>query len=90
MPAGPLREPVSEIKRADKIILVNKKPFDKDIETSGIKFMNLLKEKFNKPVYLCKFKNGGIYDIKTLEPLNTTKKAYAFTVFDKFPAWIGH
>ena len=79
LPTGPLREPISEIKRADRIIVVNKKPHDKDAENSCEEFTEYLKAKFNKPVYLCTFKNDRIYNIKTLEQLTSSKKALAFT-----------
>ncbi len=70
LPKGPLREPVSEIKRADEIVLVDKG--DEKI-TDAIEWV----KKFNKPTKLCKMMSKRIYNIKTKadvifnKPLNT-------------------
>ena len=78
LPAGPLREPFSEIKRADKIIVVNKKPFDDVICNECGRLVEEIKDKYGKPTYLCKFINGGIFNIKTTEELSSDKAIYAF------------
>ncbi|MCK7461200.1 MAG: tetraacyldisaccharide 4'-kinase [Sphingobacterium sp.] len=78
LPAGPLREPISEIKRADKIILVNKKPFDTCIETNCVEYKAELEAKYKKPVYLCQFKSGAIYNVKTSEAVENIKEVYSF------------
>ncbi|OGI21719.1 MAG: tetraacyldisaccharide 4'-kinase [Candidatus Melainabacteria bacterium RIFOXYA12_FULL_32_12] len=79
LPAGPLRESIEEIKRADKIVVVNKKPYDANVEKACSVFIENLKAKYNKPVYLCRFTNGEIYNIKTSEVLNSPVRAYAIT-----------
>lgn len=68
LPAGPLREPISEIKRADKIIVSNKKPLHEDSKSCE-DYANCLKDKYGKPAYSCMFKVGKIYNIKTSEIL---------------------
>lgn len=80
LPAGALREPASEIKRADKIIIVNKDPLNRAHEQECQEFLSEVKEKYNKPAYLCRFKNGGIYNIQTLAKLSdSAQNIYAFT-----------
>lgn len=70
LPRGPLREPISELKRADEIILVDKG--DDNIEDA----INWIKQ-FKKPAKLCTMKPKRIYNIKTKaevifnKPLNT-------------------
>ncbi len=60
LPLGPLREPVSEIKRADKIIVVNKD----NIKNENLDdFLNGVKA----PCFPCNMTNGRIYNIKTGE-----------------------
>jgi tetraacyldisaccharide 4'-kinase len=76
LPAGPLREPLTEIRRAHKIILVNKNPFDDDKDP---RFAGFLEKRFKKEVHWCNFKNGEIYDIQTSKLINPDTKAYAFT-----------
>jgi tetraacyldisaccharide 4'-kinase len=78
LPSGPLREPMDEIERADKIILVNKRPFDKESEFYCTEYANYLRDIYDKPVYLCSFKNNGIFEITTQKPLNENMKIYAF------------
>ncbi len=70
LPKGPLREPITEIKRADEIILVDKG--DENIEDAV-----LWVQKFKKPYKMCKMQPSRIYNIKTKadvifnKPLNT-------------------
>jgi len=74
LPAGALREPVSSIKRAHKIVLVSKN--DPQAES----YLQQLKEKFKKPVILCNLIPDKIYDIKTREPITLEdKKILAFS-----------
>ena len=61
LPLGPLREPISNIKRADKIILTNKN-LSKDVVE---KVKNNTENEFKKPVQLASFKVDKIYDMKT-------------------------
>lgn len=79
LPAGPLREPISEIKRADKIIIVNKEPFNQAAQDSCIKYMYKLRKKFDKLVFMCEFTPDKIYNIQTSEPLQSSDSAFAFT-----------
>lgn len=75
LPAGPLRENIGEIIRTDKIILTCKK------QTSNEKseFADFLRLKYNKPVFICNFKYGKPYNIKTKEILpNNVKNVFAF------------
>ena len=66
LPAGPLREPITEIYRADKIIIVNKK--------SSIRGLNgykrVLERALNLPVFICNMKLAHPYNIHTNEPYN--------------------
>ncbi len=71
LPLGPLREPLSEIKRAQKVIFVNKG----DDENFEIK---KFKEKLKIPHFDCKMQAGKIYNIKTGEILDKGAKIFAF------------
>lgn len=74
LPLGPLRESLKEIKRADKIILV-----DKDYEDeNAIKYCDKIEKKFNKKVYLCKMVPDSIYNLKTGEELAKYSRISAF------------
>lgn len=80
LPAGPLREPLSEISRADKIIVVNKKPFDEVQKCNCLEYVNELESMYNKPTYLCNFETKRIYNIRTQQELDPAEdcKVYAF------------
>jgi tetraacyldisaccharide 4'-kinase len=79
LPAGPLRETISEIKRADKIIFVDKNSFSDTPTADNIAFIENISNTFKKSYAICKFKNGGIYNIKTSEEINSAfKNIYAF------------
>ncbi len=78
LPAGPLREPVSQINRADKIVVVNKKPFDEDSTQDCIDYAEQLKQETGKPVFIANFNTVGIYDILSKEPLVGVDKIFAF------------
>ncbi len=72
LPLGPLREPVRELKRADRILFVDKtgqknKKIDKFIK------------KLNIPYSYCKIENGEVYNIKTKEPLHEKAKIVVFS-----------
>lgn len=72
LPYGPLREPVSEIKRAHEIVLVNKG--DENLEDA----INWVKQ-FNKPIQLCQMKPKRIYNIQSGADVKLNKiKAIAF------------
>ncbi len=72
LPLGPLREPVCEIKRADKIIIVNK---ENDSHSAAEEFI----QKFKIPYVNCNIIRDKIYNIKTNEPLTDKKPAVAFS-----------
>ncbi len=73
LPAGPLREPITEIYRADKIIIVNKK-----LNARGLKgYKRVLERALNMPVYLCNMKLDKPYDIQNVEPFNY-ERVFAF------------
>ena len=79
LPAGPLREPLSQIKRADIVIVVNKEPFNNSINSICSEFMQEISIKYNKPAYLCNFKSAGIYNIKTSQEMDESiNEVYAF------------
>lgn len=72
LPLGPLREPLSETKRADKILFIdknNKKNEKLDNFTSKLKI----------PYSVCKMENDKIYNIKTGEVLSESKDIIAFS-----------
>ena len=72
LPYGPLREPISEIKRADEIVLVDKG--DENLEDA----INWVKQ-FNKPIQLCQMKPKRIYNIQSGADVKLNKiKAIAF------------
>ena len=74
LPAGPLREPLAGIERADKIILVNKNYDDE----SAIQYCLELEKTFNKKVYLCKMIPDFVYNIVTNEHLEKNAEIAAF------------
>lgn len=71
LPYGPLREPKSEIKRADEIILVDKG--DENFSEA----INWAKS-FNKPIRVCRMEPKRIYNIQTKAQILNPKKAIAF------------
>lgn len=72
LPYGPLREPVSQIKRADEIILVDKG--DKNIK-DAITWA----KKFNKPLSVCKMQPKRIYNLQSGADVKLNKqRAVAF------------
>jgi len=73
LPAGPLREAESRIKRADKVIIVNKKPFDKTSEKQCERVAKKIYKKYGKKAVFCKLKPEKIYDLKTNMPVNSLK-----------------
>ena len=65
LPAGPLRERINNIERADKIVVVSK-----NIEHSGATdFMRELEERTSKEIHLCKIEPEYIYNIISGEHL---------------------
>lgn len=70
LPFGPLREPISEIKRTDEIILVNKG--DENIDEA-----RLWVEKFDKPFKIATFEPKSIYNLQSKAQVVNPKKQKA-------------
>ena len=75
LPAGPLREGFQGVKRADKIIVVNKSFDDKE----ALKYCDELKERFKKPVYLCKVIPEVVYNVADKSLLGKDSRIIAFS-----------
>ena len=75
LPAGPLRENLKSIKRAHKIVIVNK-GFDTE---KALKFCDYAKNTFKKDVYLCKMVSDKIYELKSNQELPKGSKIMAFS-----------
>lgn len=75
LPAGPLRENLTNIKRADKIVVVNK-----NIESNdALKYCDHLKKKFEKDIYMCKIVPDYAYEVFTGNQLLKGKRILAFS-----------
>lgn len=74
LPAGPLRENFNGIKRATAIVVTNK---TSNIE-NALKYCDEVKNKFNKPVFLCKMQPDNTYNIKSKEILYKGASVLAF------------
>ena len=79
LPAGPLREPLGEIRRADKIVVVNKKPHDEQEVKDCRAYARYLAEKYDKQVFVCNMKPLGIFNLMNGDPLPYNSKIFAFT-----------
>ncbi|MDD3420138.1 MAG: tetraacyldisaccharide 4'-kinase [Candidatus Gastranaerophilales bacterium] len=79
LPAGPLREPLSQIKRADKVIVVNKIPYDKQTVRDCRAYSIYLIKQFDKEVFGCNILATGIHRIGSKAPVMSMKNVYAFT-----------
>jgi len=77
LPAGPLRETENQIKRANKVIVVNKKPFDESSEKQCQELAESIFKKYNKKALFCKLIPDKIYDLKTNTEIKPAK-AIAF------------
>lgn len=76
LPAGPLRESISNIeKRADKVVVVNK-GFD---SKNALKYCDYLQKKFKKETFLCKIVPDFAYDILNDEKLEKETRIMAFS-----------
>lgn len=75
LPAGPLREEISSLSRADKIVVVNKGVDSRN----ALKYCDYLKNKLNKEIYLCKIVPDYVYNILTGEELDKEKRIMAFS-----------
>ncbi len=73
LPAGPLREPMKEIKRGDKILLVNKNAKEFELTENIIKFFNY------KPIEVCNVVPDIYINPNTEEKISKKQKnVYAF------------
>lgn len=75
LPLGALREPVSEIKRADRIIVVNKNFNDKRAKS----FARYLRKKYNIPSFVCSMLPDKVYDIKNHSDIEDNQPVIAFS-----------
>lgn len=75
LPAGPLREDLRSIKRADKVVVVNK---GYNTEKT-LKFCDFLKNRFNKDIYLCKMMPDKVYGLNTQKELQKGSRIMAFS-----------
>ncbi|MBQ2645207.1 tetraacyldisaccharide 4'-kinase [bacterium] len=74
LPAGPLRESFKEVKRATAIVVTNKSLDDED----ALKYCDEIKERFHKPVFLCKMIPERAFNIYTNESLYQGASVLAF------------
>lgn len=79
LPAGPLREPMSEIKRADKIIVVNKIPYIAEASKNCRAYSRYLIKNYDKEVFGCNTVASDVRNVKNNMPVLEPKKVYAFT-----------
>ena len=75
LPLGALRESMFEIKRADKIIVVNKRFNDKSAKA----YAKYLRKKYNKPCFVCSMVPDKVYNIKTGELIADNIPVVAFS-----------
>lgn len=74
LPAGPLRECLKNIKRATAVIVTNKTLDDEN----ALKYCDEVKQRFNKPTFLCKMLPEKAYNIQTNEKLYKGAAVMAF------------
>lgn len=74
LPAGPLREDLSGMKRADVVVVTNKSASDDE----ALKYCDEIKYKFKKPVFMCKMIPVGAYNIKNNDSLYAGATVLAF------------
>lgn len=75
LPAGPLRESIRSIKRADKLIIVSKNINHETAE----KFAQETERNFNIESLVCKTEPDYIYNIQTNEPIQNTSEIIGMT-----------
>ena len=78
LPQGPLREPLSEISRADCILIMNKRALDKDAIESCKNFAAEIAQKYSKKTIVCNFAPIGIFNLTDNAQLSSPNKIYAF------------
>lgn len=74
LPLGPLREPLNELRRADKIVIVDKGAGEKNIQ----KTLDVVSKYFNQPICTCKMAAGEVYNIETGVILERGTRVVAF------------
>lgn len=79
LPAGPLREPLNEVKRADKVIIVNKNQKNETFKNRVTFLQEKLKDKYGKDSVVCNLLPDEIYNISTKQTLKEIKNVVAFT-----------
>ncbi len=79
LPAGPLREPQKEAKRADKIIVVNKTPYSEESVRDCRAYSRHIIKLYDKEVFGCHLSASGIHNILTKSPVFNSQKVFAFT-----------
>jgi tetraacyldisaccharide 4'-kinase len=82
LPQGPLREPLDEVKRADIILIMNKRALDKDATQNCENFAKEISDKYGKKTTVCNFAPVGIYlfseNADMPSQLCVPEKVYAF------------
>ncbi len=78
LPQGPLREPLSEISRADCILIMNKRALDTNAKENCEKFAKEIEEKYSIKTIVCNFAPKGVFSLQGSEELINTEKVYAF------------
>ncbi len=89
LPLGALREPLSEIKRADRIIVVNKNFNDKRAKT----YARYLRKKYNIPSFVCSMLPDKVYDIKNHSCIEDNQPVIAFSAIaqpEQFYKYLRH
>lgn len=79
LPAGPLREPQKEARRADKIIVVNKIPYKEDSVRDCRAYSRHLIKLYDKEVFGCHLSASGIHNVMTKAPVFNARKVLGFT-----------
>ena len=89
LPMGALREPLWEVKRADRIVVVNK-----SFESEQAKqYCDQIRKKFKRPVFLCNMVPQEVYNIKTGVGLEKQSEIFAFSAIaqpDQFYSFLEH
>ncbi len=75
LPAGPLRESLNNITRADKIVVVNK---NYELQ-KALKYCDYLKNEIKKDIYLCKLEPDYVYEVFSGKVLRKDSRIMAFS-----------
>lgn len=78
LPQGPLREPLSEISRANCIFVMNKRALDSEATAKCNEFAKELEQKYKIKSVVCNFAPKGIYGLLDNIELSTPAKVYVF------------